>query len=143
MPDLKPPSRVDAPIGFPAPATAGTAPDADQRVNLGPEIQSRLGVDIASHPPRVGQHERSATLRLEELVAAGDTGGVLRHVHELEHGLSVWTVSPWRMLEHLAERAIGRQRGGWTAASPGIAQPGLATSGALAPVAPPVSDSQD
>jgi hypothetical protein len=102
------PSRVDAPIDFPAPAISGTAPDADYRVNLGADIRSRLGVDVSSHPPAIGQHEHSAAIQVEGHIRGGDAGAVRRFVHELEYQLGPFRPSPWRLIEHLADRAIGR-----------------------------------
>ena len=83
-------------------------PDNDP-VNNAPHLHHRLGVDASSHPDPIGQHERSSAIVLEQHILDGDHGAVRRFVHELEHGLSVWTVSPWRLIEHLADRAIGRQ----------------------------------
>lgn len=40
----------------------------------------------------------AASVRLGELAAAGDTGGLRQFVHDLEHG-PTWKLNPWRLLE--------------------------------------------
>lgn len=104
------PSRVDTPLGFPTPAISGTAPDSDRRVNLGPEIQSRIGVDASSHPP-ISQHDSTAAHILWQHIADGD-GGAARFIVELEHGMTPWKVNPWRVLEAVTGRVIERQQEG-------------------------------
>lgn len=79
-------------------------------VQNAPHLRPRLGVPA---PDRLGsaagQHEHSVVLQLERHIGDGDDGAVRRFVHELEHELGPFRVSPWRLLEHLAERAIGRR----------------------------------
>jgi hypothetical protein len=84
-------------------------PDVDP-VSNSPHLAHRLGVDAASHPSPIGQHERSAVLQLEQHISDLDDGAVRRFVHELEYELGPFRVSPWRVLDHLAGREISRER---------------------------------
>ena len=77
-----------------------------------PHLVPRMAVPAASHPPAIGLHDRLAAHQVEEYVRDGDYGAVLRFVHELEYQLGVFKPSPWRVIEHLAGRAIGRQQEG-------------------------------
>lgn len=39
-------------------------------------------------------------------IADRDEGAIRRLVNDLEHGLGVWRVNPWRLIEHMAVTAI-------------------------------------
>jgi hypothetical protein len=75
---------------------------------------------------------------MEELLAAGDTGGAQHLVYELEHGLSAWKgTSPWRLLNHLLSLGMIGPRATAAGTAPaghldGASDPG--TSSAAAPV---------
>jgi hypothetical protein len=77
-----------------------------------PHLQSRLAVSDGSHPPRIGQHERSSAVVLEEHIRDGDLGAARKFLHEAEYQLGVWRPDPWALLEHLAELAVTRLAGG-------------------------------
>jgi hypothetical protein len=93
-------------------------PDNDP-VNNAPHLHHRLGVDLASHPNPIGVSEHSAAIAFEGHVRDGDAGAVRRLVHEIEFSLGPHRANPHRLLEHLADRAIGRQQE--TAAEPATA----------------------
>jgi hypothetical protein len=76
-----------------------------------PHLGPRLAVPDGSHPQRIGQHETSAAIALEQLIRDGDLGGVRRFLHEAEHQLGPWRPDPWRLLEHVAARAIAAPPG--------------------------------
>jgi len=84
-------------------------PDSD-RVNNAPHLKPRHGVDPAAHPSPIGTHEHFAAVAIEGHIRDGDAGAVRRFVHDLEYELGPFRVSPWRVLEYLAGRAITRQR---------------------------------
>jgi hypothetical protein len=94
-------------------------PDNEPYQNA-PHLVPRMAVPAASHPPAIGQHEHSSAIQIEEHFRAGDLGAIRRHIVELEHGLGPWTANPWRLLEHLCARGIGRQQ----EAAPAASNPG-------------------
>jgi hypothetical protein len=77
-----------------------------------PHLQSRLAVPEGSHPPRIGLHEHLAASALEQHIRDGDLGAARSLIHEAEYLLGPLRPDPWRLLEHLADRAITRLSGG-------------------------------
>jgi hypothetical protein len=78
-------------------------PDNDAHADM-THAQHRLGVPAAErgYGPQAGQHEQIAAARIAELCASGDAAGARKFIHELEHGLTPWEVSPWRVLDAIA-----------------------------------------
>jgi hypothetical protein len=70
----------------------------------------RPGSGFGPTASRIPAHEEIVAGELTRHIAEGDAGAVRRFVHELEHGLGAWTVDPWRLLEHVAERLIGQRQ---------------------------------
>jgi hypothetical protein len=97
-------------------------PDAGQRVNA-PHLKSRLGQRADDAARGIGQAERSAAIHLEGHIAAGDLGAVRRALNAMEHGLSPFEPDPWKLLEVLAGRAIGRRQEPAGATSPAAPNP--------------------
>jgi hypothetical protein len=61
-------------------------------------------------PPMVVSHEEIAALRLAAFIGDGDQAAARRFAHELEHGLTVWTVDPWLLLGELAGLLVRRRQ---------------------------------
>lgn len=76
-----------------------------------PHLEPRRAVRAGSHPPRIGQHETSSAIALEQHIRDGDLGAVRKFLHEAEYQLGVWRPNPWALLEHLVALAIARQSG--------------------------------
>ncbi|MGH3194020.1 MAG: hypothetical protein ACRDOL_43535 [Streptosporangiaceae bacterium] len=82
-----------------------------------PHLTPRMAVPASSYGPRPGIPERVAALRIEELLAAGDTGGARHLLRETENGIGTHKdASPWRLLDHLLNLGMLRPRE--TAAGP-------------------------
>jgi len=70
-----------------------------------------MAVPADSYGPQPGIPERTAASRIEELLAAGDTGGARHLVREIENGIGTWKdASPWRLLDHLLDLGMIRPR---------------------------------
>jgi hypothetical protein len=70
-------------------------------------VGDRIGVAARDAVP-VGLTEEHAALKLAGHIAERDLGAARRFVNEVEHGLGPWDVSPWRLVEHLAEILVRR-----------------------------------
>jgi hypothetical protein len=67
-----------------------------------PHLVPRMAVPAGSYGPEPGLSERVKAQEIEDLLAAGDTGGVRRLLRELEHGRGAFAdTDPWRLLEQL------------------------------------------
>jgi len=76
-----------------------------------PHLAERLAVPVSNYGPQPGIPDRTAALRIEELLAAGNAGGARHLVREIENGIGVWKdVSPWRLLDYLLEHGLIRPR---------------------------------
>jgi hypothetical protein len=81
-------------------------PDNDP-VSDSTHLRDRLGVPANGvYGVEPSRAERITASQITDLCAAGDMGSVRRMLHDLEHGLTSWSVDvdPWRLLEALAER---------------------------------------
>lgn len=115
-------------------------PENEPHPNPGPGLLAARPVPAGGYLPQPGIPERVTALRIEELLAAGDTGGAQHPVYELEHGLGAWKgTSPWRLLNHLLSLGMVRPRATAASIAPapaghleGASGPG--TSPAAAPV---------
>jgi hypothetical protein len=78
-------------------------PDNDAHADM-THAQHRLGVPAAErgYGPQPGLHEQIAAGQLTAHATSGDLGAARQLVHELEHGISPWTVDPWRLLDVIA-----------------------------------------
>jgi hypothetical protein len=72
--------------------------------HLGLMAAEREAVQAAErgYGPQPGQDERIAAGQLTALAASGDLAAARQLVHELEHGISPFTVDPWRLLDAIA-----------------------------------------
>jgi hypothetical protein len=68
-------------------------------------VQAPPGTATAAEPPT---HEDIVAMTLADAIRTRDMGAVRRHVHECEHELGPWRVSPWRLIEALAKRLAAK-----------------------------------
>jgi len=71
-------------------------------------VGDRVAVPAGAEP--VVLAEEHAALKLAGHIAEGDVGAVRRFVNEVEHGFGPWSVDAWRLIEHLAELLMRRDR---------------------------------
>lgn len=59
---------------------------------------------VVGDPPQTEpfRHEPIVASELVGHIRTGDRGAMLRLIHDAEHELGPWRVSPWRLLEELA-----------------------------------------
>jgi hypothetical protein len=80
-------------------------------VQNAPHLAPHMAVPAGAYSPQPGHPEHMVAFRLEELLAAGDTGGARHLVREIENGIGIWKdASPWRLLDHLLDTGMIRPR---------------------------------
>lgn len=97
-------------------------PEHDQYQNA-PHLVPRMAVPAGAYGREPGLSERVNAQRIDELLAAGDTGGVRCLIRDLEHGRGAFTdTDPWRLLEQLVIFGMIRSRPAPAAAAAAPAQ---------------------
>jgi hypothetical protein len=100
-------------------------------------VSARIAARGPGAPHVAPTHEDIAASLLTGYIAAGDSGAARRLLHEVEHGLGIWRLDPWWLLERVVDLAIRRQKASASPEPAPAAEARVAQPDTTAPAPPP------